>query len=688
MLTIIDKIVYLCFVNPFYNKIVMSYIIEPVSIHSFVTDPSIKLPRFQRKATWVKDQNFELAISIFQDYPIGVVIINKEKEESWLLDGRQRRSALIQMRENPVIVYEWAKKYIGFKPSEDPSDLVTKYWEKVDKYLQKPDAENSGSDSDSYGGEEEQVENSFDSEKQKEGLQTLLDLILMVHQIKGGKSRWEKDFDFTKFFPRIEYANPRDNNAINPVKLRKFLLDLNAERGNKELTKEFFTQYYLDKFAPYDKKEAKFRDEVEHRWDAIIKSVETIAKSEKVFVDARIGIIRLTNVSPLDAQNIFSRINRGGTLLKAEELLSSKPFWNVTVNSSDVELKTIVKTMYERIGVEIPQDIYRWDIAATLLQRINDRGLLFDTYQDFSDRGEVAIEQITLGFKLVSSVFEGGMSGKHVNNLEKNNNINWETSIDDLINDIDKVCEILMNDSFFKYFQAWKKPLAKLMGNAIVLEFITIMHKAWKNLGKPTVASTSMTTFKRNARILFDKLVYEYSTKMWRGSGDSKMAADINNWKERLYPVDQKNWEEFITGACDGKYKGENVTQSILTPVLYYYYVLTEKAPINGLEIQFDVDHLYPQEKFKDNEFVDISDKDCLCNLSLLPKKDNISKSNKSLKEIVDPWLTQQIEVYAEIPAREFEQFSDLSHINQLKEKRSKIFLEAFKETRNTKLSN
>ena len=59
----------------------MSYIIEPVSIYSFVTDPSIKLPRFQRKATWVKEQNFELAISIFQDYPVGVVIINKEKDD-------------------------------------------------------------------------------------------------------------------------------------------------------------------------------------------------------------------------------------------------------------------------------------------------------------------------------------------------------------------------------------------------------------------------------------------------------------------------------------------------------------------------------------------------------------------------------------------------------------------------------
>ena len=666
----------------------MSYIIEPVSIHSFVTDPSIKLPRFQRKATWVKEQNFELAISIFQDYPVGVVIINKEKEESWLLDGRQRRTALIQMRENPVVLYDWAKKYIGFKPNDDPSDLTTKYWDKVDKYLQKSDADSSGSDDNSYGGEEDHVEDSFDSEKQKEGLQTLLDLILMVHQIRGGKSRWEKDFDFTKYFPRIEYANARNSDYVNQVRLRKFLLDLNAERGGKELTIDFFTQYYLDKFAPYDNKESKFKEEVEHRWNSIVKSIETIAKSEKVFVDARIGIIKLTNVSPLDAQNIFSRINRGGTLLKAEELLSSKPFWNVKVNSADANLKSIVKTMYERIGVEIPKDIYRWDIAATLLQRINDRGLLFDSYKESIEKGEVAIEQITLGFKLISSIFEKGMSAKHVNDLEKSNNINWETSIDDLIYDINKVCEILMDDSFFKFFQAWKKPLAKLMGNAIVLEFITITLEDWNDLGRPTVSSASMTTFKRHSRILFDKLVYEYATKKWRGSGDSKMAADINNWRDRLNPVAQKNWSDFIDGACAGRYMGDIVTQKILTPVLYYYYALNGKTPTNILDAQYDVDHLYPQEKFKDNALIDISDKDCLCNLSLIPKKDNISKSNKPLSEISDPWLKQQIEAYAEIPMDEFELFSDLSHISLLKQKRGQLFKIAFNETRNTNLSN
>lgn len=42
----------------------MSYKIETMSIAEFVDNP-MKLPRFQRRATWNKKQNFELCISIF-----------------------------------------------------------------------------------------------------------------------------------------------------------------------------------------------------------------------------------------------------------------------------------------------------------------------------------------------------------------------------------------------------------------------------------------------------------------------------------------------------------------------------------------------------------------------------------------------------------------------------------------------
>ena len=118
------------------NLKIMSYNIETRSISEFVTDSKIKLPRFQRKSTWTAKQNFELAISIFQEYPVGVVIINDEGHTSWLLDGRQRRSALRDLRANPDLVYDWARKYIKFKSNQDVVELKHMFWDRIDAYLQ------------------------------------------------------------------------------------------------------------------------------------------------------------------------------------------------------------------------------------------------------------------------------------------------------------------------------------------------------------------------------------------------------------------------------------------------------------------------------------------------------------------------------------------------------------------------
>ena len=119
----------------------MSYNIETRSITEFVTDSKIKLPRFQRRSTWTAKQNFELAISIFQEYPVGVVIINDEGHTSWLLDGRQRRSALKDLRANPDLVYDWARKYIKFKYNQDVTEVKQMFWDKINAYLQQEENE-------------------------------------------------------------------------------------------------------------------------------------------------------------------------------------------------------------------------------------------------------------------------------------------------------------------------------------------------------------------------------------------------------------------------------------------------------------------------------------------------------------------------------------------------------------------
>lgn len=666
----------------------MSYNIEPMSVKQFVTDGQMKLPRFQRRATWVEKQNFELAISIFQDYPVGVVIVNKEIDSSWLLDGRQRRNALKEMRANPNSVYVWAKKYIGFKDNEDVSELKKKYWGKVEEYLQKDKTDDPNTVEQDYESEDDFVADSFDPGKQRRGLVNLLEIILMVHQLKksGGHSTgaWQRTFDFTKFFSRLSYAPQREDCRVNPVKLRDFLLVL--DNSIQELTEESFVEYYEDLFEIAENKSKKFKEAVSQRWTEISNCIRVIRASEKIIDDARIGIIQLTNVSPLDAQNIFSRINSGGTQLKAEELLSAKPFWNEVVNTSDVQLKSLVSNLYSRLEVETPKDIVKWDLAATLLNRINDDNLLFDL-DNTSKEQELNMTNVTLGFKLISSVFLGGMSAKVVNDLERKRDINWDTDIDELVQDLNKVCNILMSSDFFRYLQSWKKPMMKLLGNAIVLEFLTITYKNWVDKGRP-VAGSKMTSVQRDAKILFDRLVFEYASGAWRGSGDSKMASHIADWKSRIMPVSTNAWTTLIEGACSGDYNGQAIALKHLTPIIYYSYVLNTMTPLALVDTIYEVDHIIPQAKFAENNSVNRNMKDSLANLALLPKKDNISKKDKELREITTPWLKQSIVTYTGISESDFEKYSNIANIDSLKELRMKLMLDTFDEVRTKELTN
>lgn len=666
----------------------MSYNIETRSITEFVTDSKIKLPRFQRKSTWTAKQNFELAISIFQEYPVGVVIINDEGHTSWLLDGRQRRSALKDLRANPDLVYEWARKYIKFKNNQDVNELKNMFWDKIDAYLQNDDDDDDDNNSPTPpAGDDDEDINKW---RQRDGLNTLLDIILMVHQKTTNGGKWERIFnDLDKYLERPPYAPKRTGYKINPEDLRQFLLDYKNKVGS--ITKDNFIQH-MDDFggAIKEGKDKEFKNQVEKKWEDIERIILIIAKSEQIITDARIGVILLKNVTPLDAQNIFSRINSGGTQLKAEELLSAKPFWNEKVSLVDGKMQKLVNDLYSRLGVESPQDgnVVRWDYGATLISRINDEHLIFEDYEKKSDSQEVDLTQITLGFKMMSAYFNKGVSAIVVNELEKNKQIKWGASIDELVDNINTVCEILLKSEFFKYLLSWRKPLYKLLGAAPTLEYLTIILLDWEEKGCPRVSSKEYNSFIRDTKALFDRLIFEYCIGAWRGSGDSKMANHVKNWKERLSPMDESSWEAFIKSACDGKYNGQPLDIKHLTPILCYQYALQKKSPEKTLNESSEVDHIMPKAKLEGNSRIPSGYRDALFNLQLLPKDDNIQKKDKALNEISDSFLKKSISKYCDIKTKDFDKYSDVSNIEDLKKERLKILLDTFKNTRKTELSN
>jgi hypothetical protein len=66
----------------------------------------------------------------------------------------------------------------------------------------------------------------------------------------------------------------------------------------------------------------------------------------------------------------------------------------------------------------------------------------------------------------------------------------------------------------------------------------------------------------------------------------------------------------------------------------------------------------------------------------LLPKRENISKNNRTLNQITDQWLIDQIVRYSDIKEEEFDVFSKIQNIDDLKEKRNKLFYKVFSDDR------
>ena len=137
----------------------MSYNISQRSVIEFINDSEIKLPRFQRKSTWKPGQSFELIISMAKEYPMGVVVINREQGNSWLLDGRQRLSALKDFRNDPDRMYEAAKSYLKFTDRTTDEELKELFWKRVESYLINIFPETPDTDAESYDSEPQEQYN-------------------------------------------------------------------------------------------------------------------------------------------------------------------------------------------------------------------------------------------------------------------------------------------------------------------------------------------------------------------------------------------------------------------------------------------------------------------------------------------------------------------------------------------------
>ncbi len=688
----------------------MAYSIVESSANEFGTRKKIKLPRFQRKQTWKDVDNFKLCISVFKGYPIGVVIVNEVDQTEWLLDGRQRRNAIKTMKENPVAIYNWAKSFIKFKPSDSEEEVRNKFWSKIDIYLQTESEEKNKTENDSEEELEEDndielgEEASFDSKKQYASLVLLLNLVLLVHSTKNKITRFERMFLFNKTIPaenlKYTYANDKGEYVCDPVKLKRLLTNTLPSEISYEGTapsEEEFIDYFKTECRLDDAQAKAFKKYVQQNWSFYYeKCFKIIQECDQVIDDARVGMIKLINASTLDAQNIFSLVNDGGTKLTSEELLSARPFWNKVVNNNSDEVRDEVKKLYGKLKLDIPEDIYRWDLGATIISRIDTNHLIFpdltiDT--ETKDLNNTKFKaRMSLGFKLLSAIYDGGISINNVIALEQRKDINWDTDINKLVTDFNTIIRIVEDTPFFKHLQSWNKSIMELTTNAAAQEFLVVLYKQWISYDKPTKARTaSAQKLQKDAIVLFDKLIYENCcTKSWRGSSDSKLARDLKNTAAILSPIPEAVWNSAIKELANGTYNGDVVSFETIKPLVYYYCALRQFIPrFNASHQRYEIDHIIAQHAITNaGSQIDQKLKDWFINLSPLPKGDNIEKSDKPLNKIDDEFILEQIKILADLSDEDVERFSNVINIEALKEKRLNLYLEAFTKKRNLLLAD
>ena len=117
----------------------------------------------------------------------------------------------------------------------------------------------------------------------------------------------------------------------------------------------------------------------------------------------------------------------------------------------------------------------------------------------------------------------------------------------------------------------------------------------------------------------------------------------------------------------------------LIKPLLYYYYVLKQQRGPDEINVSVEIDHIIPQFALESSTLENKEIKTHnLFNLALLPKKENISKGEKWLKNIDDEWLKDQIALYSGIPINDFNLFSSVQSMGKLEERRKSAFKEAF----------
>lgn len=685
------------------------YTIAPKTLKEYIEDTSVKLPRFQRKATWNEKKRFELALSIFKNYPLGASILSREKQIKYLLDGRQRRDTLTMIYENPEVLYFWGKKYFHVKKSDDVQELKRKFDEGVQEFIElDTDDEKEAQTSEEDESFDENVNENAPSEQLDEDsveddeLSALKSAICFGFLNKSGKmSGLTAAFDFRQYFEEKPiFWNgfyEEDHKTISGKKLRDKIHEYCRRYPSTYRQKEEFIKFMSDYGFKSETLRVKFEKEIEADWsDRQLKVIEFFEVVDRIFQSRSISFIETFDITPTDSQKIFNLINTGGTKLTSSEILSAKPKWNSVLPPVSQNFRAAIKSLYGELTLDVAdsENPVKWDIPASLTYYLGDdqnSGLgLFFNLKDIAKR-------ITTGFQLFTGFHYKGVKKEDI--AEMADKFDWD-HYEDKCQIIKHFFNALSTNKYLKILRSWGKCLSDVVSDGPTLNFLFLAFRSFVELGGPVgFESTKKRIFDKNVFILLDQAIYQYQCNLWKGSSDSLIAKNIEafeNHKDRdenglFTPIEKTRWEDTLKQVFDdNQINGRPIVKDSLLPMVYYYCILIEKKG-KDYEDPGEVDHILPQAAWTS---ASISNKEAvqnsLFNLALLPKSINGPKSNNCLSsiEINAPHLASEISDYEEIPEGDFKKYSNVSNYEDLKTLRRGLYEKAYIDTRKTILAS
>lgn len=692
------------------------YIPSYQPLNQFIEDSSIELPRFQRKKTWKNSQKFDLALSIYSGYPMGVVILYKEHEHSktrYLLDGRQRRDAATEIYYNPSALMEWAFKELKLskkKGGDKKEQVLLKFATRISDYIeQEPSIEDEDSKDDLFA--DDQIENyeeddeseveDDDSEENSEedvsyeatsnnndGFSCLRDMIVIAWTNRTGKNDGLcAPFELSKYFGERtpSYYADYSKKKINGAELRKFLMRYKEDYpGDKYKDVNNFLDY-IRLYVDPKKEQALMNERLSGFWEDMLKIIELLSDLELRIKNAKISTIDVSDMSMTDAQKIFNLINTGGTQLTAVEVLSAKPGWTDPVKDPSPELINVTNMLYKELGIDNKDTVVKWDVAASFIRRIKHINIVFPVSPN--DNAVAMTKQATLGFQLLSGVYKESITKVDYETLNKKKEIDWSEGIDELVGDFGKLLELVSDTDYFYIFSSWKTSLSKVLSDGCALDFLLELYFDWQRKGKPTNKSDSAyKAFKRNIFIVTDRLFYEYYIGLWKGSGDSRISSNIKSIQKIedknsvLDHIDKSLWSKLINEAFDISMTRKSYSE--YAPLLFHFVCLNRIKAQNMEDAKSaSIDHIIPQSAWKYATVEKKREKmDNLSNLALVDSKINSVKNDKELTKCQDEeqYVIDSIVAYEGINSSDFEKYSNPVYWEDLHDERLDLYIKTF----------